>query len=52
MFDMFALDRTIDYGGIIYQVIEVLKSDMLLVVEKAVFDRREFPMPTFIIPGQ
>lgn len=52
MSDMYTIERTISYKGVDYQIIEVLRSETLLVVEKDKFDSGEYPMQTFIIPGQ
>lgn len=45
------LDRQCIYKGIVYQIVEILNSDMLLVVPKEEFDKKEFPLTTMIIPG-
>lgn len=50
------LDLTLDlectYKGVEYKVVEVLRSDMLLVVRKDQFEKGEFPLQTYIIPEQ
>lgn len=46
------LDRQVNYNGIEYQIVEILNSDMLLVVKKEDFNNKIFPLVTYIIPGQ
>lgn len=46
------IDRTIDYKECTYQIVEVLNSEMVLVVKKDEFDKGNFPLQTYIIPGQ
>lgn len=46
------LDRKVTYNGVVYQIVEVLNSNMLLVVSKEDFDKSLFPLQTYVIPGQ
>lgn len=46
------LDRVTNYGGQDYKIVEVLESDLLLVVKKEEFDTGVFPIQTYVIPGQ
>ena len=46
------LDREITYNGIRYKIVEILRSDYLLVILKDDFDKGEFPLQTFLIPGE
>lgn len=46
------LDRQVSYKGIVYQIVEILNSEMLLVVIKDDFDNEVFPLQTYVIPGQ
>lgn len=48
----YSLDRQITYKGVVYQIVEILRSDMLLVVNKEEFDNKQFPLQTYIIPGE
>jgi hypothetical protein len=47
----FSLDRECVYLGVVYQIIEVLSSNMLLVVPKKEYDKGKFPLTPLIIPG-
>lgn len=47
-----SLDRYTNYRGIDYKIVEVLNSEMLLVVKKEDFDKGIFPIQTYILPGQ
>lgn len=49
---MFTLDREVEYKGIQYKVVEVLNSDMFLVVKKEDYINEIYPIQTYIIPGQ
>lgn len=46
------LDRSINYNGIDFQIVEVLNSETLLVVKKEDFNSGQFPLQTYIIPGE
>lgn len=48
----YSIDRTIKYGTIDYKIVEILNSEMLLVVKKEEFDKKIFPLQTYVIPGQ
>lgn len=52
MTDFYKLDRTIMYRDTVYQIIEVLSSNLLLVIDKATFDKGEFPLQPLVIPGK
>lgn len=45
------LDRQIVYKGTVYQVVDVLKSDLVLVVKKEDFDNKAFPLQTYVLPN-
>ncbi|MEI2341622.1 hypothetical protein [Priestia megaterium] len=46
----YEVDRTSEYQGIEYRVVEVLDNDLLLVVVKADLENGKFPLQTFIVP--
>lgn len=46
------LDRTVEYKGTIYKIVETLNSDMLLVITIEDYEKGIFPIPTYIVPGQ
>lgn len=47
-----AIDRIETHGGQEYRIVEILNSDLLLVVKKDEFDAGVYPMQTYVIPGQ
>lgn len=49
--ESWVLDRTIEYKGVTYRVLEVLTSDHLLVVEEIQYRNAEYPLSPYIIPG-
>lgn len=46
------LDRVVIYDGKEYKIVEILASDLLLVVKKDEFDKGVYPMETRVIPGE
>lgn len=44
------MDRLCEYKNNIYVVLEVLASEMVLVVKKEDLNKAEYPMPVSIIP--
>jgi len=50
--NLYSLDREVDFQGKRYKVVAVLESEMLLVVEKEIFETKSFPMQTLVIPGE
>lgn len=50
--DMYNIERTTFFKGVEYQIIDVFRSGMLLVVEKNEFERGDFPLPSLIIPSE
>lgn len=47
---MYNTNRSTEYKGIVYKVVSVLENDLLLVVKKDDFEKKVFPMQTFLIP--
>lgn len=50
--DFYGLDREVSFQDKQYKVVAVLDRQLLLVVEKKLFDDGVFPIPTLIIPGE
>jgi hypothetical protein len=44
------LDRTVEYKGEQYRVVEALENYLLLVVKKSDIDEEKFPLRTVVIP--
>jgi len=47
-----SIERETEYLGTFYRVVEVLNSDMLLVVKKEDYDNKKYPLQTYVIPGE
>ncbi|AIW03361.1 hypothetical protein CPT_Mater204 [Bacillus phage Mater] len=47
-----SIDREIEFCDDMYRIVEFLNSNMLLVVKKEDFDNQNFPIQTYIIPGE
>ncbi|WP_164849783.1 hypothetical protein [Niallia taxi] len=50
--DLFKLDRSIEWNGVEYCVLETLSSEHLLVVKKEDYLKENFPLLTYIIPHE
>jgi hypothetical protein len=46
------LDRICVFNGIEYRIIEILNSGNLLVVTKEDYENENFPLQTYVIPGE
>jgi len=46
------LDRTIEYNGSVFRIVEILQSATLLVIKEEDYQNGKFPLQTYLIPGK
>lgn len=48
--EIMTMDLEIEFGGVVFKIIEEFMSNTYLVVKKKDYDESKFPLKTYIIP--